>query len=334
VPCAQKVRFVSSGTEADAYAMRVARAFRGRDKIMKFEGGYHGMSDYSLMSLAPKRPGNFPQAVPDSPGIPRSVRDEMIIAPFNDPAMAASLIHEHHDELGGVIVEPFQRLLPPKPGFLKALRDACTEHGIPLIFDEVVTGFRFSYGGAQQFYGVTPDLCTLGKVIGGGFPLAAIAGREDIMSLFDRGKVGDERFLTQIGTLSGNPVAATAGLATLEILRRPGAYDKVFATGRELMSGISGMLEKAGLPAQVIGVPPLFDIVYAAGDIADYRAWLRSDVEMQRRFNRRFREGGILKGESKFYISLAHEAADVKQTLDVVKAAVEAEVQAARVPAQ
>ena len=188
VPCAQKVRFVSSGTEADAYAMRVARAFRGRDKILKFEGGYHGMSDYSLMSLAPKRPGNFPQAVPDSPGIPRSVRDEMIIAPFNDAAMAASLIHEHHDELGGVIVEPFQRLLPPKPGFLQALRDATSEHGIPLIFDEVVTGFRFSYGGAQEFYGVTPDLCTLGKIIGGGFPLAAIAGREDIMSLFDRGK--------------------------------------------------------------------------------------------------------------------------------------------------
>jgi glutamate-1-semialdehyde 2,1-aminomutase len=135
VACADKVRFVSSGTEADAYAMRVARAFRGRDKILKFEGGYHGMSDYSLMSLAPKRPGNFPQAAPDSPGIPRSVRDEMLIAPFNDTAMAVSLIHEHHDELGGVIVEPFQRLLPPKPGFLQALRDACTEHGIPLIFE-------------------------------------------------------------------------------------------------------------------------------------------------------------------------------------------------------
>src|SRR6202008_3205530 len=147
VPCADQVRFVSTGSEADLYAMRVARAFRGRDKILKFEGGYHGMSDYSLMSLAPKRPGNFPQAAPDSPGIPRSVRDEMLIAPFNDTAMAVSLIHEHHDELGGVIVEPFQRLLPPKPGFLQALRDACTEHGIPLIFDEVVTGFRFAYGG-------------------------------------------------------------------------------------------------------------------------------------------------------------------------------------------
>jgi len=334
VACAQKVRFVSSGTEADAYAMRVARAFRGRDKILKFEGGYHGMSDYSLMSLAPKRPGNFPQAVPDSPGIPRSVRDEMIIAPFNDAAMAVSLIHEHHDELGGVIVEPFQRLLPPKPGFLQALRDATAEHGIPLIFDEVVTGFRFAYGGAQEFYGVTPDLCTLGKIIGGGFPLAAIAGREDIMSLFDRGKVGDDRFLTQIGTLSGNPVAAAAGLATLEVLRRPGAYEKVFATGRELMAGIAGLLEKAGLPAQVIGVPPLFDIVYTAGDVHDYRATQRGDVEMQRRFNRRLREGGILKGESKFYVSLAHEAADVTQTLAAVGSAVAAELAMTSVPAQ
>ena len=258
----------------------------------------------------------------------------MIIAPFNDAAMAVSLIHEHHDELGGVIVEPFQRLLPPKPGFLQALRDACTEHGIPLIFDEVVTGFRFAYGGAQEFYGVTPDLCTLGKIIGGGFPLAAIAGREDIMAQFDRGKVGDDRFLTQIGTLSGNPVAAVAGLTTLEILRRPGAYETVFATGRELMAGISGMLQKAGLPAQVIGVPPLFDIVYAAGDVSDYRAMLRADVEMQRRFNRRFREAGIMKGESKFYVSLAHDAADIRHTLGAVNAAVEAELAETRVPAQ
>jgi glutamate-1-semialdehyde 2,1-aminomutase len=154
------------------------------------------------------------------------------------------------------------------------------------------------------------------------------------MSLFDRGRVGDDRFLTQIGTLSGNPVAAVAGLATLEVLRRPGAYDKVFATGRELMAGMTATLEKAGLPAQVIGVPPLFDIVYAAGDIADYRGWLRADTEMQRRFNRRFRDGGILKGESKFYVSLAHDAADVKHTLDVVKFAVEAELAETRVPAQ
>ncbi|MGH7161748.1 MAG: aspartate aminotransferase family protein, partial [Acetobacteraceae bacterium] len=218
VPCAEQVRFVSSGTEADAYAMRLARAFRRRDKILKFEGGYHGMSDYSLMSLAPKRPGNFPRPVPDSAGIPASVSEEVLIAPFNDAELAASLIHEHRQELGGVIVEPMQRLLPPKPGFLEALRKATAEHGIPLIFDEVVTGFRLAYGGAQEYYGVVPDICTLGKIIGGGFPLAAIAGRADIMAHFDRARVGDERYLIQIGTLSGNPVAAAAGLASLEIL--------------------------------------------------------------------------------------------------------------------
>jgi glutamate-1-semialdehyde 2,1-aminomutase len=327
VACADKVRFVSSGTEADAYAMRLARAFRGRDKILKFEGGFHGMSDYALMSMAPKRPGNFPQAAPDTAGIPRSVRDEMLIAPFNDAAMAASLIHEHRDELAGVILEPFQRLLPPKPGFLQALRDACTEHGIPLIFDEVVTGFRFAYGGAQEYYGVVPDICTLGKIIGGGFPLAAIAGREDIMSLFDRAKAGDERYLTQIGTLSGNPVASVAGLKTLEILKRPGAYERVFATGRELMAGISGLLRDSGLSAQVIGEPPLFDIIYTSDDMTDYRSTLRNDTEMQKRFNVRLREAGILKGDTKFYVSLAHDAADISHTLEAVASAIKAEQQ-------
>src|SRR5260221_10922698 len=147
VPCAEQVRFVTSGTEADLYAMRVARAFRKRDKILKFEGGYHGMSDYALMSLAPKQPGNFPLPVPDSAGIPRSVRDEMLVAPFNDIDAVASLIRDHGDALAGVIVEPFQRIIPPAPGFLQALRKLTAEHGIPLIFDEVVTGFRFAYGG-------------------------------------------------------------------------------------------------------------------------------------------------------------------------------------------
>jgi glutamate-1-semialdehyde 2,1-aminomutase len=208
VPCAEQVRFVSTGSEADLYAMRAARAFRKRDKILKFEGGYHGMSDYSLMSLAPKRPGNFLQPIPDSAGIPRSVREEILVAPFNDIEAAAAMVREHRDELAGVILEPFQRIIPPMPGFLEGLRKITTEHGVPLIFDEVVTGFRFAYGGAQEYYGVVPDLCTLGKVIGGGFPLAAIAGQAEIMAHFDRDRVGDEGFLMQIGTLSGNPVAA------------------------------------------------------------------------------------------------------------------------------
>jgi glutamate-1-semialdehyde 2,1-aminomutase len=324
VPCAEKVRFVSTGSEADLYAMRLARAFRRRDKILKFEGGYHGMSDYGLMSLAPKRPSNFPQGVPDSAGIPRSVQGEVLVAPFNDFATAASLIREHADELGGVIVEPFQRLLPPKPGFLEGLRELTRAHGIPLIFDEVVTGFRFSYGGAQAYYGVTPDLCTLGKVIGGGFPLAAITGRADIMAQFDRAAVGDDGFLYQVGTLSGNPVAAVAGLKTLEILKRPAAYERLFATGEELMRGCAGILQRAGLPAQVIGAPPMFDVAFTTGEIADYRGALRSNPQLQKSFAAALRERGVLKGESKFYVSLAHSARDVAETLDAVASGIAA----------
>lgn len=316
VPCADQVRFVSTGSEADLYAMRLARAFRGRDRILKFEGGYHGMSDYGLMSLAPKGLVNFPQAVPDSPGIPKSVRDDVLVAPFNDLAAVEQLVAAHSDELAGVIVEPFQRLIPPAPGFLAGLRDICTRYGIVLIFDEVVTGFRFAYGGAQSYYGVTPDLCTLGKIIGGGFPLAAVAGRAEIMAQFDRALVGDGAFLTQIGTLSGNPVAAVAGLKTLEILRRPGAYEGVFGTGRTLMDGMAAELRRAGLPGHVLGEPVLFDVVFAEKPIADYRATLRADRRLQTHVNAALRTGGILKGESKFYLSLAHGPDDVARTLE------------------
>jgi glutamate-1-semialdehyde 2,1-aminomutase len=322
VPCAEQVRFVSSGSEADLYAMRAARAFTRRDKILKFEGGYHGMSDYSLMSLAPKRSGNFPAPVPDSAGIPKSVRDEVIIAPFNDAEAVADLVREHKGDLAGIIVEPFQRIIPPAPGFLAALRKITADNGIPLIFDEVVTGFRLAYGGAQEYYGVVPDLCTLGKVIGGGFPLAAIAGRAEIMAHFDRAKVGDDNFLVQIGTLSGNPVAAAAGLATLAILRRPGAYQQIHATGRRLMDALGDLLQSAGIAAQVSGEPPLFDVVFSAEPVRDYRTTLAGDPELMRRFNALLRERGILKGESKYYISLAHTPEDVQFTIDAWKSAI------------
>ena len=186
VPCAEKVRFVSTGTEADLYAMRVARAFRKRDKILKFEGGYHGMSDYALMSLAPKKSGNSPQGIPDSAGIPQSVHGEMLVAPFNDLETVASLdprasrrARRGHRRAAAAPHSAGARLPP-------GAAQADQENGIPLIFDEVVTGFRFAYGGAQEYYGVTPDLCSLGKVIGGGFPLAAVAGRADIMAHFDQ----------------------------------------------------------------------------------------------------------------------------------------------------
>ena len=322
VPCAEQVRFVCTGTEADLYAMRVARAFRKKDKILKFEGGYHGMSDFSLMSLAPKRPGNFPFPVPDSAGIPRAIQDTMLVAPFNDLEMVESLIREHKDDLAGVIVEPFQRLIPPAPGFLQGLRRITSEHGIPLIFDEVVTGFRFAYGGAQEYYGVTPDICTLGKIMGGGFALGAIAGRADMMAHFDRAVVGDEDFLMQIGTLSASPVASVAGLATLEVLKRPGTYDRVFATGRELMGTLSELLKSSGLPAQVIGEPVLFDVAFTREPIRDYRGTLKVDADLQRRFNAALRKRGIMKSETKYYISVAHTDADVKQTIEAWKGAI------------
>ena len=236
--------------------------FRRRDKILKFEGGYHGMSDYSLMSLAPKRPGNFPQPIPDSAGIPRSLRDEILVAPFNDLEVVAGLVREHKDELAGVIVEPFQRIIPPTPGFLEGLRKITAENGILLIFDEVVTGFRLAYGGAQEYYGVVPDLCTLGKVIGGGFPLAAIAGRADIMAHFDRSAVGDDGFLMRSAPCPAirsppRPVSQhwkswAAGSLPAYFRHRPGVDGRA-----------RRVAERNGLTAQVIGEPPLFDAVFA-----------------------------------------------------------------------
>jgi glutamate-1-semialdehyde 2,1-aminomutase len=328
VACAEKVRFVSSGSEADAYAMRLARAFTRRDKILKFEGGYHGMSDYGLMSLAPKRYGNFPQPIPDSAGIPKSLREEVLVAPFNDLDTVASLIREHKADLAGIIVEPFQRLIPPKPGFLEGLRKLSQENGLVLIFDEVVTGFRFAYGGAQAYYGVTPDVCTLGKAIGGGFPLAAIAGRADIMAHFDKGAVGEEAFMMQIGTLSGNPIAAAAGLKTLEILKRPGAYERIFKTGRALMEGYTDILARARVKGRVVGDAPMFDVVFTDRPVTDYRSAL-GDEALMKRCNVLLRQRGILKGESKYYISLAHTDADVAFTLEAFASAL-AELTSAR----
>lgn len=313
VPCAEQVRFASTGTEADAYAMRLARAHRRRPKILKFEGGYHGMSDYALMSLWSAAPGNSATPVADSAGIPDSLRGEMLVCPYNDLEAARALVAAHHDEIAGVIVEPMQRLIPPRPGFLQGLRDLTAEHGILLIFDEVVTGFRLAYGGAQEYYGVVPDLCTLGKVIGGGHPLSAIAGRAEIMAHFDRARAGDA-FLPQIGTLSGNPVAAAAGLATLEILRRPGAYERIFATGRALQAALREALAEAGIPALILGEPPMFDAVFTTRTtITEHRGMLDTDKAMSGRFNAFLRARGVFKSEGKIYVSLAHDARDITE---------------------
>jgi glutamate-1-semialdehyde 2,1-aminomutase len=324
VPCAEQVRFVSTGSEADLYAMRAVRAYTRRDKILKFEGGYHGMSDYGLMSLWPERPGNFPQAAPDSAGIPASVRDEVLVSPYNDLATAQDLIRAHHDEIGGVIVEPMQRLITPEAGFLQGLREITREYGIPLIFDEVVTGFRLAYGGAQEYYGIVPDICTLGKVIGGGFPLAAIAGRDDIMAHLDRGRVDADAFMPQVGTLSGNPVAAVAGLATLAVLRRPGAYERIFANGEAIRTGLATALQDAGIEATVPGEPPMFDAVFSGGRVRNYRDSVSGDAALSKRFNAMVRERGVLKSDNKIYISLAHDEEDIAQVIGAFRDAAQA----------
>ncbi|MEQ8602069.1 MAG: aminotransferase class III-fold pyridoxal phosphate-dependent enzyme [Marivibrio sp.] len=314
VACAEQVRYVSSGGEADMYAIRLARAFTGRIKILKFEGGYHGMSAEAQMSLAPTRLANFPEAVPDSAGIPESVRAEMLIAPFNDVEFLQSLLAERGEEVAAIIVEPLQRIVPPEPGFLQALRDLADRYGVVLIFDEIVTGFRLAYGGAQEAYGVTPDLCTLGKIIGGGFPLAAIAGRADIMAHFDKAAVGADKWLMQLGTLSGNPVAAVAGLKTMEVLRRPGQYDRLTAIGARLMASASNALSARGIAHQVVGAPSLFEVVFTETRVRDYRAVLHADADRQSAFNRALRAGGLLKSPGKTYPCLALSEADLTAT--------------------
>ena len=321
IPCAEKVRFTSSGSEATLYAMRAMRAFRGRPKILKFEGGYHGMNDYALMSLAPRRRSNGTEPIPDSPGIPEAIRDQMLVAPYNDLDAVTAIVEEHHDSLAGVIVEAFQRVIPPRPGFLEGLRALTRRHGLPLAFDEVVTGFRFAYGGAQEYYGVVPDLCTVGKVVGGGFPLAGLAGSEEIMTQFDRDAVGEDGFLPQIGTLSGNPVAATAGLATLGVLREDDTYARLFDNGRRLMDGLANAMRDAGVEARVCGEPCLFDVVFTGQPIVDYWSVENGDKAKAARFDEVLLEHGVLRGRGKFYVSVALTDEDIEHTIGAFEAA-------------
>ncbi|HSF94743.1 MAG TPA: aminotransferase class III-fold pyridoxal phosphate-dependent enzyme [Thermohalobaculum sp.] len=322
--CADQVRFLSSGGEADMYAMRLARAYTGRDKMVKFEGGYHGMSPEAQMSLAPTRQVNFPQAVPDSAGIPEAVRAEMLIAPFNDADYLESLLAEHGDQVAGIIVEPLQRVIPPLPGFLQAIRALCDRYGIVLIFDEVVTGFRLAYGGAQEVYGVTPDLCTLGKIIGGGFPLAAVAGRKPIMDHFDKAIVGPDRWLMMVGTLSGNPVAAAAGLKTMEILRRDGAYDRLRAIGGRLQAMFARHLDATGIPYRISGDPVLFEVLFTGREIRTYRDTQSSNAALSARFHAALRKHGIFKSPGKVYPCLALTDEDFALTDAAIAAAAEA----------
>jgi glutamate-1-semialdehyde 2,1-aminomutase len=323
VPCAEKIRFCSTGSEATFFALRAARTFTKKDKILKFEGGYHGNHDYALMSSSPSLPKDFPRAVPDSAGIPRVLEDEVLIAPFNDLKATSAIIERHHHELGGVIVEPFQRIITPRPGFLQGLREVTQRFAIPLLFDEVVTGFRLAWGGAQEYYGVVPDLAAYGKIIGGGYPLSAVVGRADLMEAFNPDREASGDFIAQTGTLNGNPIAAVAGLATLQQLKTEGTYRRLFATGHTLRQGLVELLQHYGIPGQVVGEDPLFDVVFTDEPVNDYRGVLTQNRDLLRHFNNELLTRGVLKGSSKMYISLAHTAADVEQTLTVVREALE-----------
>jgi glutamate-1-semialdehyde 2,1-aminomutase len=317
VPCAEQVRYTSSGTEATFFALRVARAFRAREKVLKFEGGFHGTHDYGMMSVAPRSPKAFPAPMADSAGIPHAIEGEVLIAPYNDLATAEALIAAHHAELAAVIVEPYQRTIVPAPGFLQGLRAATRRYDVPLVFDEIVTGFRFAYGGAQEYYGVVPDLAAYGKVMAGGFPLACVAGPKALMRHFDAALEGTAEYVWQAGTFNGNAIASAAGLATLAELRKPGTYGRLFRTGTRLRDGLAAAVRKHGLAAQVSGEPPVFDIFFTDRPIVDYRATLTADRERIKRFNAELLRRGVVKAVNKIYVSLAHTDADVDETLEI-----------------
>jgi glutamate-1-semialdehyde 2,1-aminomutase len=299
--------------------MRAARAYRKREKVLKFEGGFHGTSDYALMSVTPSAAEEFPQAEPNSGGIPRAIQELMLIAPFNDLNTTSAIIDAHHDELAAVIVEPLQRLLAPQPGFLQGLREVTARYDIPLIFDEVVTGFRLAYGGAQEYYGVTPDMCSMGKIMGGGYPLAAVLGRSDIMSVFDQSVVEADTHVVQIGTLNGNPIACAAGLATLAELRKEGVYEGLRETGGKVRQALVEVCAQNGVAAQMCGEDAIFDVYFTDRSVFNYRDGLSGDAGMMTRFNAGLLERGVLKGGQKFYPSMVHTEEDVERTIEAFK---------------
>jgi glutamate-1-semialdehyde 2,1-aminomutase len=318
VPCAEMVSLHSSGSEATFFAMRLARVYRKRDKILKFEGAYHGMNDYAMMSNqwtmgAPP----FPRAVPNTHGIPRSVTDEILVAPFNDLDTTASIIWEHRDELAGVIIEPVQRTFEPKPGFLQGVREVTENYDIPLIFDEVVTGFRSGLGGAQAEYDVVPDLCAIGKAISGGLPLGVLCGRQDIMSIANpKRRLQMLPYSMQTGTFSSNPVCASVALAVIGELEKPGVYERLHEVGSRVRQGLREAIADTGIEACVTGVPSVFEIWFCRDEPYDHRSAKASDFYKNIRFSDLLLQQGVLKAAEKFFISAVHTDEDITRTVE------------------
>jgi glutamate-1-semialdehyde 2,1-aminomutase len=314
-PSIELLRFVSSGTEATMSAIRVARAFTGRDQILKFDGGYHGHADFLLAKAGS---GIATLGLPDSAGVPAAVAATTLIAPYNDLSAVGRVFELHQDAIAAVIVEPVagnMGVVPPSKEFLPGLRDITRSHGALLIFDEVITGFRVAWGGAQALYDVKPDLTCLGKIVGGGLPVGAFGGRRDIMQL-----VAPLGPVYQAGTLSGNPLAMAAGIATLDaIAAQPGAYTQLDLLGEQLESGLKSASLAANIPLTVNRVGSMLTAFFTDQPVNDYASAKRADTQRYARFFHGMLERGIYLAPSQFeslFISLAHTQHEVSQTIE------------------
>ncbi|MBS0430980.1 MAG: glutamate-1-semialdehyde 2,1-aminomutase [Proteobacteria bacterium] len=319
MPSLEMLRFVSSGTEATMSAIRLARGATGRDRIVKFEGCYHGHGDSFLVKAGS---GALTLGVPDSPGVPRPLADLTSTVPYNDADAVRALLHELGDEIACVIVEPVagnMNCIPPRAGFLQTLRELCTDHGALLVFDEVMTGFRVAPGGAQQVYGVAPDLTTLGKIIGGGMPVGAYGGRRDLME-----RVAPSGPIYQAGTLSGNPVAMAAGMAMLELIRVPGFHEELARRTRLLTDGLRACAIDAGVPFSFNRVCGMFGLFFAADTIETFAQATTCDIAAFKRFFAGMLKRGVFLAPSAYeagFLSIAHTEQDIADTLEAARAA-------------
>lgn len=317
VPSIEMVRFVNSGTEACMAVLRLMRAFTGREKAIKFEGCYHGHADMFLVKAGS---GIATLGLPDSPGVPKSVTSNTLTAPFNDLEAVKVLFEQNPGEIAGVILEPVvgnAGFIPPAAGFLEGLRKLTQEHGALLVFDEVMTGFRIAYGGAQEKFGVIPDLTTLGKVIGGGLPVGAYGGRQEIMSM-----VAPAGSVYQAGTLSGNPLAMTAGIKTLELLQQPGTYEYLDRITKRLTEGMLEIARETGHAACGGQISGMFGFFFNEGPVRNYEDAKKSDSSKFARFHRGMLEHGVYLAPSQFeagFTSLAHTEADIDRTLEAAR---------------